>query len=246
MSIVENMRECRVCMTSSEELLIQPCSCITSYIHESCLQQWRSYNINNDNYEKCEVCQTKYVILWQHRIETFIIKFTIGNCPVFCMYPLVLIMGSMIVSLFDLSVNQASLFLLNGGNHTTIMRDFDSLAWVIYYVNYTTYIYCMLFFVYLYVGVKMRIHRKEIYFEKTKYAYLGSFLLSWSYFYNYYIFYKFIGIFQIYTMVSFAMIIINCLIIISCAYIHNNTVREMNTDNTETIISIRYNPLNFA
>ena len=245
---METQRECRICMISNdEESLIQPCRCSTSYVHESCLQKWRNVNTDNEKYIKCEICQADYVILKDHPTETFqiITRTSRISCPLFCVYTVYLLVGTLLVTALDTFCNQASLFILNGGNYQNIIN-FDKdgqMIEFIYYLSYTSYIFCMVFFIQLLFGFKNRVHRKQIYIEKTKYKFITYFILSWSYFYNFYIFYKALHMIDLYMFASLATVPINFFIMKRVAQIHDKTIRELNTNNVETIISVRYNPL---
>jgi hypothetical protein len=64
---MDNERECRICRSEDSELtLVRPCECKGSIglIHLECLYEWIQ-NTNNKNWEKCEVCHTKYKISFQ-------------------------------------------------------------------------------------------------------------------------------------------------------------------------------------
>jgi len=246
---MENVRECRICMTESndEESLIQPCRCNTAYVHESCLQKWRSENTDNEKYRKCEICQADYVILQDHPKETFeIYAKKIKGCPLFCMYTVYLFVGALVTALIDTFADQKSLVILNGGNNNTLIidiDDIDSLSWFTYYLSYSSYIYCMIFFVYIFFGLVSSVHRKKFYIKKTRCKFSAYFIMSWTYFYNYYIFYKLMNRLDLYMAASLATIPINFFIMKRVAQIHDKTIRELNTNNVETIISVSYNPL---
>ena len=247
---METQRECRICMISNdEESLIQPCRCSTSYVHESCLQKWRNVNTNNEKYIKCEICQADYVILQDHPTETFeIYDKKNKRCPLFCLYSIYLFMGSFAITAIDTLFGQQSLVILNGGNNNNTLGffdidDIDNLSWFIYYLSYTSYIYCMIFFVVLFFGLISSVYRKQFYIKKTRCKFSAYFIMSWTYFYNFYIFYKALHRIDLYMAASLASIPINFFIMKRVAQIHNNIIRELNTNNVETIISVRYNPL---
>lgn len=248
---MENVRECRICMTESndEESLIQPCRCNTAFVHESCLQKWRSENTDNEKYRKCEICQADYVILRDYPTETFEIittpTRTFKACPLFCIYTVYLLLGSLVIAVLDIFCNQVSLVILNGGNSKNIIKfdDDDSLSLFIYYLSYTSYIFCMVFFIHILFGLKNRVHRKQFYIKKIRCKFSAYFIMSWTYFYNYYIFYKLMNRLDLYMAASLATIPINFFIMKRVAQIHDRTIRELNTNNVETIRSVSYNPL---
>lgn len=246
---MESIRECRICMVESneEEYLIQPCRCNTAYVHESCLQKWRNTNKDNDKYLKCEICQADYVILQNHPKETFqICTNNVKNCPFFCVYIMYLFIGSLALTIFDIFSDKLSLTILNGGTNNTLVSDLDTVAnlsWMIYYLSYTSYIYCMVFFAYILFGLVYNVHRKQIYIKKTRCQFSVYFIMGWTYFYNFYIIYKAMGRFDIYLGASLATIPINFLIIKRVIQLHDKTIIEINTNNVETIISVIYNPL---
>jgi hypothetical protein len=241
-------RECRICMiTEDEESLIQPCRCNTAYVHESCLQKWRNVNTNNEKYTKCEICKADYVILRDHPKETFelIVHMVRPSCPLFCAYTLYLAVVSLLVSALDTFFNQVSLVILNGGYSTDIIiLDYsDGLSLLIYYLSYTSYIFCMIFFIHILFGLKNHVHRKQIYIEKTRCKFSIYFVLSWTYFYNFYIFYKAMNRVDLYMGASLASVPINFFIMKKVAQIHDTTINELNDGNVETIRSVSYNPL---
>ena len=245
---METRRECRICMVGNdEESLIQPCRCNTAYVHESCLQKWRNENTDNEKYIKCEICQADYVIIQNHPKETFqiITRSTRTTCPLFCIYTVYLLIGSLGITTLDMFCDQTSLVILNGGNSTNIIKfDIDdSLSWFIYYLSYTSYICCMIFFIHIVCGLITRVHRKQFYIKKTRCKFTFYFIMSWTYFYNFYIFYKAMNRMDLYMAASLATVPINFFIMKRVAQIHDSTIRELNTNNVETIISVSYNPL---
>lgn len=59
------MFECRICLEEDEEEnLISPCLCrgTTKYIHEECLNEWRTLSENTDNQTICPQCKFEYVL----------------------------------------------------------------------------------------------------------------------------------------------------------------------------------------
>tara|TARA_B110000008_G_scaffold30636_2_gene27446 strand:+ start:30 stop:365 length:336 start_codon:yes stop_codon:yes gene_type:complete len=101
----------------------------------------------------------------------------------------------------------------------------------------------MVFSLYIVVGILTKVHRKKEYFKQTTGKYIFYFLAAWNYFYNYHLFYKTFNRFDVY-IISMAMSSpINYFIIMNVLKLHNDTIRKLNTDNIESIISVRYNPL---
>lgn len=246
-------KECRICMMENnyetgENTLIQPCRCITSYVHESCLQKWRDENIHNKKYKQCEICRANYVFIRDYPIETFeLYSRNNGVVPICCMYGLYLSLGSLVFVIFDICLDQISLVILNGGDKNdkliNTLDDNGGLNWITYYISYTSYIYCMLFFVFIFNGVRTNVHRKKLYIKKTRLEYFILFIGSWTYFYNYYIFYKAFDSFDIYMGASLVSVMVNFFIMRRVGQIHHRTIMELNDNNTESIISVRYNPL---
>jgi hypothetical protein len=58
--------ECSICFSKEGEgisdELIKPCSC-NSLKHRSCLNTWRSTQLNSTSFNNCEVCKFKYIII---------------------------------------------------------------------------------------------------------------------------------------------------------------------------------------
>ena len=63
-AICDNEPDCKICfdVSTNDRPLIQPCNCRSAYVHLDCLQQWRVGNQRNDNYNKCEICKSAYVL----------------------------------------------------------------------------------------------------------------------------------------------------------------------------------------
>ena len=55
------MKECRICLEESDNL-IKPCKCsgTQNYVHQECIEKWRSYNTNNENFFRCQECLANY------------------------------------------------------------------------------------------------------------------------------------------------------------------------------------------
>lgn len=247
---MEEVRECRICLQgeSEDNTLLQPCKCNTAYVHEECLQKWREENIDNEKYSQCEICKERYIIYRPYKVETFIIKINSQlTSPVFfCYYILQLFLLSLFISSFDLYFNQKSITLLNFGDNDNNFNKYfsnDEAFWSIYYVNYTSYITSMLFFLFIFIGIALKVHRKKIYWKKNKYLFLASFLITWNYFYLYYIFYKGRNNLESYPITCLVGIIINYCSINTYTKRHNKFIKDLNISNKETIISVEYNPL---
>ena len=242
-------RECRICMIGDdEEELIQPCRCTTAYVHESCLQKWREENIDNERYNQCEICKADYLIRREFPKETFELEKTCSAFfPSFCIYIGYLLLGSLIIGFTDTITDVYSVTIMNHGyQDNKFINDLDSgdsFTWCLYYANYTSYLMCMIFSVYVTIGILMKVHRKREYFKETLGKYVFYFLLSWNYFYNYLIFYKGMKRFDIYTIATAISCAINYMSIKNVLSLHNNTIKKLNTDNMESIISVRYNQL---
>ncbi len=241
--------ECRICMISDdEEELIQPCRCTTAYVHESCLQKWRDENIDNERYNQCEICKSNYLIRRQFPKETFELEKSCSQfVPSFCIYIGYLLIGALIIGFTDTITDTYSITIMNNG-HKDIkfindLNSGDSFTWCLYYTNYTSYLMCMLFSLYISFGIIFKVHRKKDYFKETLYKYIFYFLLSWNYFYNYFIFYKAMDHFDVYIMATAMSSAMNYIIIKNVLSLHNNTIKKLNIDNTESILSVRYNPL---
>ncbi len=244
-------RECRICMIDSQEEdeeLIQPCRCTTAFVHESCLQKWRDENIDNDRYNQCEICKASYIIHRQFPKETF--KINIFSTPFWSaiwFYLVNLLIGSLIIGLIDMGTNFHSIVLLNGGKRDEeFIKQLDTgdvMTWGFYYVNYTSYLTTMFLSLYILINIVFKVHRKKEYIKRTGCCYLGYFVVSWNYFYNYYIFYKVMNRIDIYMLAAAISATINFLMIKQTLKLNNDVIRALNTNNNESIISVRYNPL---
>ena len=248
---MELVSECRICMLEydggeGQEILIQPCKCTSAYVHETCLQKWRNENRDDDKYNSCEICKGNYVILRDYPIENFEITATtrLKSCPLFCVYTLYLLSGTVLITAVDLLCNQLSVIILTRNNNIINIDDDNSLFWFMYYISYTSYIFSMMFFIHIFRGIKNHVHRKQSYIKKTRFKFGFCFMMCWTYFYNFYIFYEAMCRPDLYIGASAITVPMNFCIIKYVARIHDDTINELNDNNVETIRSVSYNPLN--
>ena len=242
-------RECRICLIGNdEEELIQPCRCSTAFVHESCLQKWREENRDNEKYNQCEICKANYIVHRRFPKETFELEKTCSPFfPSFCIYVGYLLLGSLIIGFTDTITEVYSVKIMNNG-HEDIkfindLNSGDSFTWCLYYTNYTSYLMCMIFSLYITIGITLKVHRKKEYFKETIGKYIFYFLISWNYFYNYLIFYKSMNRFDVYIIAIAISSAVNYIIIKNVLSLHNDTIKKLNTNNMESIVSVRYNPL---
>jgi len=158
-----------------------------------------------------------------------------------------LLIGSLIIGLIDMGTNFHSIVLLNGGKRDEeFIKQLDTgdvMTWGFYYVNYTSYLTTMFLSLYILINIVFKVHRKKEYIKRTGCCYLGYFVVSWNYFYNYYIFYKVMNRIDIYMLAAAISATINFLMIKQTLKLNNDVIRALNTNNNESIISVRYNPL---
>lgn len=238
---MEDVRECRICLDSTDQdSLLQPCKCNTAYVHEDCLQTWRRENINNEKYSQCEICREKYIICRSYQFETFRVYSRNNlNYLNFCYYTVIVFMWAIIVSIIDIISDMNSIILLNFGEKDKhLIYDFYNNEFIlsVYYVNYTSYIFSMCFYLYVFGGVLTYVHRKNIYWDKNKYIFSFYFLSSWNYFYNYYIWYKLRNDLRSYVIFNLIGIGTNYLSISHYTKRHNMTIDDLNNSNKETFI----------
>jgi len=65
---MEDLSQCRICYETSaenEEPMISPCHCTGSlkYVHASCLNKWRSLNMDNQNRSVCQLCRQQFNVV---------------------------------------------------------------------------------------------------------------------------------------------------------------------------------------
>jgi len=163
-------RECRICMIGDEEEeLIQPCRCTTAYVHESCLHKWREENIDTERYKQCEICKANYLIKREFPKETFELEKSCSPFfPSFCSYIGYLLLGALIIGFTDTVTEVYSITIMNNGEKDKkLINDLDSgdsFTWCLYYTNYTSYLICMLFSVYISIGIVLKKHYVNIFF----------------------------------------------------------------------------------
>mmetsp|Transcript_103998 Transcript_103998/g.298991 ORF Transcript_103998/g.298991 Transcript_103998/m.298991 type:complete len:138 (-) Transcript_103998:247-660(-) len=62
-STIESAPACRICLdgasSRSAGSLIQPCRC-ESFVHRSCLDNWRRAGVNIENVTRCEACRSDF------------------------------------------------------------------------------------------------------------------------------------------------------------------------------------------
>ena len=89
----DDIPECRICfeIESYDDPFISPCLCkgTSKYVHKSCLNTWRHFNVNREGWDKCMECHEIYTLQYKYPIEKdilannhyFLIWFTFECIP---------------------------------------------------------------------------------------------------------------------------------------------------------------------
>jgi len=243
---MNDVNECRICLdgNTNEELLIRPCKCNTAYVHPSCLQTWRMYNVNNNKYIMCEVCRTPYNIIRRYETETFNFELQTMPCiTAFLLYVFILLGTSLFFFIVDILCKKCSFDLLLINNQTKpdilIQIDMEALHSMAYYISYTSYLFGMLFSFYIFYATACCVHQRLAYWQKSIFNFTIYFLLQWGFFYNFYLFYKLnSAIVAMYIVWAFMMPTINFMSMRKYCIQHNEVIKMLNVKNQGFIMDI--------
>lgn len=90
---------CRICLEDDNQSdMISPCLCsgTSKYVHRYCLDEWRSQDINGDNFKKCRECLFEYTLTTQNiynpRIKS--ILYTLSSNFIYLLSIIILILFS--------------------------------------------------------------------------------------------------------------------------------------------------------
>lgn len=245
---MEQTNYCRICFDEETEdnKLIKPCRC-NSFVHERCLQIWRYQNINNDNFEKCEICLESYVIFRKYPLEKSQIKFITKykRYEIVLFYILFALGCEIVIGCLDYITGNFSIYLLSFGNSNTFFTDYKIYdpSSIIYYTSYSNYIFIMFFFVIYFFYVVNNVINENRYWEKCLRHFTINFFLSWNYFYNYYIFYIGMQSIETYLFACCCCLFLNYYIIKNQLLFHNKIIKSLNDEARERILCPQFNPI---
>jgi hypothetical protein len=245
------MVECRICLeVDALDKFISPCRCNGSakWVHEECLQTWRSGNTDNENFTTCEICNTEYMLGHYKPMETHIIQipsfsfsFEILGCF------LITGIGGIFIYMIDGYTNYISLKIFNiDGESLHLRRSISKNDWSCwaYYQGMCGFILSIFFFTYFYFSLYFKIKQKFRYFKLVFFKNLLFMAISFNFLYILY----FAKMFDdIATLSIWSPILTSMLLNIGISQIrfHNRKIVYINNNNNigSRILSVQYNPI---
>lgn len=248
----DEIKECRICFEGEKEddLFISPCRCsgTSKYVHYSCLNQWRQFNVDRPAYHKCMECNEKYIIVFTHPREPtklfwltkklsnfYLIKYA-GGIPI-----------SFMVGIFAL-FNNHSLILegLNGGNNKLVIYDeFRKdlfLATSFYYMYSIVLLNFFILIGYLMVTCD-KIKNKKEYFSKIKYYFISDFVYN-CLFYIFYVIFVWNNEVMIFFNIALFLILSEPFVCYKLFKKHDEIIKKFNETSNESILPYGFlNPL---
>lgn len=248
----EEKKECRICFDGEidGDSLISPCKCkgTSAFIHKSCLNNWRQFNIGREPWTKCMECHAKYIISRKYPFENFLYK-QISKLPILYFGESTIgFSGALLIWCIEYNTDYLAIKMLNFGNNPKydyIIEDIrnDEFLPQMFYYCYTFFLQSIFFHIFFLYNVYYHIKTKNIYFEKIKPLFYCSILFCFNFLYLYYclvwnklsiLFYNFGVFFTFITPYFHYKLLKN----------HNKIIRIMNIENEEQILSFSFNPLN--
>ena len=244
------MAECRICLdVDTLDKFISPCRCNGSlkWVHEECLQTWRSGNVENDSFTICEICNAEYMLTRYEPMETHIIQIT--SCPFYfeiivCM--LITGIGGIFIYMIDGYTNYSSLKIFNVDESLHLRKYISKNDWPCwaYYQGMCGFISSIFFFTYFYFSIYFKIKKKYIYFKLVFLKNLLFISISFNFLYILY----FAKMFEDVTILSiWSPLLTSTQLIIAISQIrfHNRKIVNINDKHSieGRILSVQYNPI---
>lgn len=240
----DEIKECRICFEGEREddLFISPCRCsgTSKYVHYSCLNQWRQFNIDRPAYYKCMECNERYIVVssnsreptklfwFTDKISSFYLIKYAGGIPI-----------SFVVGIFAI-FNNHSLILegLNGGqDDLVIYEEFRKdlfLATSFYYMYSVFLLNFFILIVYLIVTCD-KIKNKKYYFRKTRSYFISDFIYN-CLFYIFYVIFVWNNEVMMFFNISLFLILSEPFICYKLFKKHKQTINDMNSNSEERIL----------
>jgi len=248
----EEENECRICFDigTANDPLITPCDCkgTSAYIHKSCLNNWRHFNIDAPAWKTCMECRGKYIFSTKYPIEIFFYTEFFELPLIYFVESLVAFSGTLLIWCIESNDNYLAIRMLNLGQnekYSYIIKDISKDVFLpqMFYYGYSFFLQSIFFHIYFLYNLFYRVKRKTIYCKKIKPILYSSICYSFHFIFCYYclmwnnlqiIFYNFI-VFLTFITPYFHYKLMKT---------HNKILRDLNRDNEEEILSFNHNPLN--
>ena len=253
-------RDCRICLnhTSDSEQLIQPCRCHTSYVHEVCLQKWRKQNILNEKYNKCEICNTKYIINRNYPLETSFMRiiYAVHNnnnqridnqIPFIFPYYLFVSSGIFFSYMADQLLDSNTItFFIGEEKKMNFIREVNifPMGWVIYYGGFSTMLFLNTILIFMLCIPICKVHRKYKYYNNMKKSYILYTFYSMFFPINLLFSYRFLDSISIFILINIIYFLTSYFSSVMFLESHNKTLFLLNTDSKETIVPFNYSQIN--
>lgn len=162
--------ECRICFDNDEKL-ISPCKCTgtAAYVHENCLQKWRTECKNNpDKYNKCDLCKENYSIHRSKPKEYCFITFFNNNSQSLHWFPLSFIwFSSLVIGTIDVYTNRTSIeiiHLVSLEDELKVALKSNALCIFGYYQSLGMFVYSSLMLFFIKTSTMCLIHQRFKYY----------------------------------------------------------------------------------
>ena len=248
----DEIKECRICFEGEKEddLFISPCRCsgTSKYIHYSCLNQWREFNIDKPGYYKCMECNEKYLIVFTHpreptklfwlsdKISNFYLVKYAGGIPI-----------SFVVGIFSI-FNNHSLILegLNGGYKNLAINEAfrkDLFLATSFYYMYSVILFNFLILLGYLIITCDKIKNKKLYFSKTKYYFVSDFIYN-CLFYIFYMIFIWNDAVMMFFNVALFLVLSEPFLCYKLFKKHKQVIHDINSNSEEKILPYGFlNPL---
>lgn len=251
MSDNNDIPECRICFDKEtpDNPLISPCSCkgTSLYIHKSCLNDWRHFNVDGEAWRKCMECHTEYTFHRKYPIETFFYK-NLSSLPYISIFEnVILFFSSLIIWFIEFNNDYLAIRMLDFGiksKNLSIINEIEQSVLLpqVFYYSYCSFLLNILFHIYFCYNIYYKVKRRNVYYEQIKERLIISILYNLNFVYFYYIF----------VWNNISILFLNFVTV--CTFLtpyfhykliknHNKIIINMNNENEEEVMSFNHNPL---
>lgn len=192
----DDIPECRICfeIESYDDPFISPCLCkgTSKYVHKSCLNTWRHFNVNREGWDKCMECHEIYTLQYKYPIEKDIFINVKNPSGIYFFQYIIAIGAGSIIWLLDAHTDYLAVkmlnfnFTLNSPSLLTYIKE-DELTPQVFYFCYAMFIQNLFQYLYFFYITNKSIIRKKLYFEKIKHTYFSSIFFVLQFIIWYYI-----------------------------------------------------------
>jgi len=125
---LSDSKQCRICLDETGNDFIVPCKCMGSlkYVHRSCLDKWRSIDVSQKRFYKCDICLTDFKFdIFQEKQKLVLLFYYLS------------VFGHVILDIFIINciVSGISFFVYFSDNNSKVLSStFDTNEYVASYI----------------------------------------------------------------------------------------------------------------